>query len=83
MKVLENENDRLWQENTEGLADKIINSAKAEFLDENIVFVIDGYGNYYYTYEQMKTVTQGIGEYTFWAYNVEQAISRGYRAWKQ
>ena len=31
----------------------------------------------------LNTVTQGIGEYTFWAYNVEQAISRGYRAWKQ
>lgn len=56
---------------------------KADFLDERIVFVIDGYGDYYYTYDQMNTVTQGIGEYTFWAYNVEQAISRGYRAWKQ
>lgn len=55
---------------------------KADFLDDRIVFVIDGYGNYYYTYDQMNTVTQGIGEYTFWAYNKEQAISRGYRAWK-
>lgn len=82
MRVLENENDRLWKKNTEGLADKIINSAKAEFLDERIVFVIDGYGDYYYTYDQMNTVTQGIGEYTFLAYNKEQAISRGYRAWK-
>ena len=58
------------------------NSEKIEFLDENIVFVIDGYGDYYYTYNQMETVTQGIGNYTYWAYNKEQAIYRGYKAWK-
>lgn len=55
---------------------------KADFLDDRIVFVIDGYGNYYYTYDQMNTVTQGVDDYTFWAYNVEQAIYKGYRAWK-
>lgn len=54
---------------------------KADFLDERIVFVIDGYGNYYYTYDQMRQVTQGTS-FTFWAYNIEQAKSKGYRAWK-
>ena len=72
---LETEKNTEWLEN-------IRNSAKIEFFDENIVFVIDGYGNYYYTYDQMEQVTQGIDEYSYWAYNKEQAISRGYRAWK-
>lgn len=53
---------------------------KCDFFDENIVFVIEGYGNYYYTYDQMKQVTQGK-QYSFRAYNVAQAISLGYRAW--
>lgn len=69
---LESEKDSEWRKNSE----------KIEFLDENIVFVIDGYGDYYYTYDQMETVTQGIGSYTYWAYNKEQAIYRGYKAWK-
>lgn len=55
---------------------------KLNFYDENIVFVIDGYGDYYYTYDQMQTVTQGIGGYSYWAYNKEQAIARGYKAWQ-
>lgn len=55
---------------------------KAKFLDENIVFVLDGYANYYYTYDQVQQVTQGVDEYTYWAYNKEQAISRGYKKWK-
>ena len=46
------------------------------------MFVIDGYGNYYYTYDQMEQVTQGIDEYSYWAYNKEQAISLGYKKWK-
>ena len=56
------------------------NCEKAEFLDENIVFVIDGYGDYFYTYDEMMNVTEGKGEYSYWAYNKEQAISRGYIA---
>lgn len=32
---------------------------KAEFLDENIVFVIEGYGNYFYTYDEMMRVVEG------------------------
>ena len=54
---------------------------KAEFLDENIVFVLDGYGKYYYTYDQVQQVTQGK-EYSYWAYNTEAAISKGYKKWK-
>lgn len=55
---------------------------KIDFFEENIVFVIDGYGNYYYTYDQMEQVTQGIEEYSYWAYNKEQAEYLGYNAWK-
>ena len=54
---------------------------KTKFIDENVVFVLDGYGNYYYTYDQMIQVTQGKS-YSYWAYNKEQAINLGYRAWK-
>ena len=71
----------LDEEKSGDLAEQIINSNKAEFLDENIVFVLDGYGDYYYTYEQMREVTQGK-DYTFWAYNTENAKYLGYRAWK-
>ena len=55
---------------------------KAKFLDNNIVFVIDGYGNYYYTYDQMEEVTRDKGEYYYTAYNIEGAKSLGYKAWK-
>lgn len=58
------------------------NYDKLEFYDNSVVFVIDGYGNYYYTYDQMVTVTQGIGEYSYWAYNEEYAIYLGYTKWK-
>lgn len=61
--------------------DNETNSEKAEFLDENIVFVLDGYGNYYYTYDQVKQVTQGVDEYYYWVYHIEDAIYRGYTAW--
>lgn len=56
--------------------------AKIDFFDEHIVFVLDGYGNYYYTYDQMKQVTQGK-EYSFGAYNKEAAISKGYKAFPE
>ncbi len=67
---------------SEEVIDNLTNDIKIEFYDENIVFVIDGYGNYYYTYDQMEQVTQGIDEYSYWAYNKEQAISLGYKKWK-
>lgn len=54
-------------------------SEKADFLDECIVFVIDGFGNYYYTYDEMMALTQDVGDYEFWAYNKEAAISNGYK----
>lgn len=53
-------------------------SEKADFLDEYIVFIIDGFGNYYYTYDEMILATQQMDEYSYWAYNIEQAISLGY-----
>lgn len=59
------------------------NIEKLKDFDRFIVFVLDGYGNYYYTYDQMIEVTQGVDEYEFWAYNKENAISQGYKPWKE
>ena len=64
-----------WEEDT---LDYYAEAAKAEFLDEHIVFVIDGYENYYYTYDAMMEVVSDQWEYSFWAYNIEQAQSLGY-----
>ena len=51
---------------------------KLDFFDENIVFQIEGFGNYYYSYDcMMKKVN---GNYSYWAYNKEAAISKGLRA---
>ncbi len=51
---------------------------KIDFLDENIVFIIDGYGNYYYTYDcMMKKV--GEKNYSFLAYNISAAKGEGYK----
>lgn len=58
-------------------------SEKLEFYDECIVFVIDGYGDYYYTYDQMIYVTRNDDYYEFWAYNEEQAIDLGYTAYRK
>lgn len=51
---------------------------KAEFYDKTIVFVVEGYGDYYFTYNQMMQVTANDESFTYWAYNKEQAISLGY-----
>lgn len=51
---------------------------KLEFYDDNIVFVIDGFGDYYYTYDcMMKKV--GDNQYSYLAFNKEAAINEGYR----
>lgn len=76
-RIISNKNDELYEYQIEDNTNK----EKADFLDENIVFVLDGYGNYYYTYDQVQQVTQGK-EYSYWAYNREAAISQGYKAWK-
>lgn len=49
---------------------------KLNFLDENVVFQIKGYGNYYYTYDCMIEKTVGK-EYSFWAYNLAAAKGNG------
>lgn len=53
---------------------------KAKFLDDNIVFVLEGYGNVYYTYDCVQKITDG--EYSYWAYNIEAAKSQGYKKGK-
>ena len=51
---------------------------KLDLMDESIVFVIEGYGKKYYTYDcMMKKV--GDKDYSFWAYNVEAAKGYGYK----
>ena len=49
---------------------------KLEFFDDNIVFVIKGFGNYYYSYDCM--MEKVIGSYTYWAYNIEKAEAEGF-----
>ena len=49
---------------------------KLDFIDNNIVFVIEGYGNYYYSYDCMQQKVNG--PYTYWAYNIEAARAKGY-----
>lgn len=69
--------DDWWNERKENMVLK----DKSDFMDEHIVFILDGYGNYYYTYDCMEEVTEGK-EYSFWAYNKEQAVSKGYKSFK-
>lgn len=49
---------------------------KADFLDENIVFVIEGDEDHYFTYDCMMSIDE---EFSYWAYNKEQAIYKGYK----
>ena len=79
--TLREEKNKLSSENASLKLTDSKNSRKIKFFDENVVFVLDGYGRYYYTYDQMAQVTQGKS-FTYWAYNLEQAIELGYRAWK-
>lgn len=79
--TLESQKKTLKKEK-EDLEEKIRkNNEKIDFYDKNVVFVIDGYGRYYYTYDQMEQVTQGTS-FEYWAYNKEQAIDLGYKKWK-
>lgn len=79
--MLKEERNKISSENLSLMQTNSLNSKKIDFLDKYIVFVLDGYGNYYYTYDQMQQVTQGK-TYSFWAYNIEQARDLGYRAWQ-
>jgi amino acid transporter len=82
-KEVDKEPDYLFPEDYEQLQNfKAKNFEKLNFYDANIVFVIDGYGDYYYTYDQMEQVTQDLDEYSYFAYNKESAIYHGYKAWK-
>lgn len=51
---------------------------KLDFYDDSVVFVIEGFGNYYYSYDCMMQKV-GNNEFTFWSYNTEAAIDNGYR----
>ena len=68
----------LKRENLDLSKFKAQNANKLNFYDEKVVFVIEGYGNYYYTYDCMINKV-GNNKYYFWAYNKEQAIGKGYR----
>ncbi len=59
-----------------------IMSDKVDFYDESIVFVIEGYGDYYFTYDEVIEVTDGE-EFSYWAYNKELAIDLGYTAYSR
>ena len=49
---------------------------KLNFFDENVVFQLEGYGKYYYTYDCVMKKTNG-NEYSYWAYNIDAAKSKG------
>ena len=51
---------------------------KLDFFDDSVVFVIEGFGNYYYSYDCMMQKV-GTNAFTFWAYNPEAARDNGYR----
>ena len=55
--------------------------SKINFFDDTVVFVIEGYGNYYSNYDCMLQRT-GNSEYSYWAYNIEAAKSKGYKEYK-
>lgn len=81
------ENKRLEEENEEihsnlfsviGTNSVYYTKEKLSFLDENIVFVLEGYGNKYWTYDCVQQITNGE-EYSFWAYNINAAKGQGYK----
>ncbi|MDD2392254.1 MAG: hypothetical protein PHU94_04920 [Bacilli bacterium] len=77
---LENENEEINSNlfNVIGLDSVYYVKNKLNFMDDNIVFKIEGFGNYYYTYDCMMQKVNG--SYSYWAYNKEAAISNGLRA---
>ena len=54
----------------------IYDKQKLNFYDNSIVFVIEGFGDYYYSYDCM--MQKVSGNYSYWAFNREAAIDRGY-----
>ena len=73
--IISNEGDKLVKISA-------YNSEKLEFYDENIVFVIDGYGDYYFTYDEKIQATRYDDNYEYWAYNKELAKSLGYTEYR-
>lgn len=57
-----------------------LKTKEIKFIDENIVFIIDGYDKYYYTYNQFERIARDDDSITFRAYNINAAESLGYKA---
>ncbi len=51
---------------------------KLDFYDESVVYVIEGFGNYYYSYDCMRKKV-GNNHFSYWTYNPEAAQDEGYR----
>lgn len=51
---------------------------KIDFYDESVVYVIEGFGNYYYSYDCMRKKV-GNNHFSYWTYNPEAAQDEGYR----
>jgi len=75
---LNNQIESLTLRNLDLVTQKNNYEEKAEFLDESIVIVVEGYGNNYYTYDCVQKLTNGK-KYTFLAFNKAQAIAKGYK----
>jgi len=54
---------------------------KADFLDENVVLIIDGDDKYYYTYDQVMQLS-GEETYYYWVCTDVEAESMGYQRWQ-
>ncbi len=78
--LFKNESERIFNDVFNVLGDEYsldYIKEKLDFYDNSIVFQIEGFGNYYYTYDcMMKKVN---GSYSYWAYNKEAAIDNGLR----
>ncbi len=72
LKLWQSEHQAILKEETQ---EYVLN--KIDFFDKRIVFIIDGLGNEYYSYDCMLRKV-GYKPSTYWAYNVENAIAKGY-----
>lgn len=70
-------------DNINELLDRVyILQDKADFLDENVVIVIEGDAKYYYTYEQLQQLPNDKDVYYINVYTDIEAEALGYERWQ-
>lgn len=74
--IIELDNDYL-----DSLKEKLyIAQEKADFLDENVVFIVEGDEVYYYTYDQVIQLPDE--EFSYWVCTDVEAEGLGYKKWQ-